>query len=291
MNKLNYFLNAVLHYNSDKGCPYCSNETNNKIIDRKFFATRLFECNNCGLYFRHPKDSVSFNKAFYQKAYKETDITRNIPSIEQLEIFKKDNFRGSGKDYSDKVSLFKALFYKPVKELKVVDYGCSWGYASYQFKKEGFLVQSFEISTPMADQGKKLLNIDIKSSADLIEADNDIFFSAHVIEHMPDIKIMINDAKRLLKKQGLFICYCPNGSKEFEKKHPQDFHKIWGLVHPSYINPVFFTKIFSDNPYLLTSSNKNLIEQVRNWDQQSQLIKDLDGDELIAVVKINEVYR
>lgn len=290
MRSLSYLINSAKRIRSEKKCPYCGSN-DSVTIDRKYIVTKLLACNNCSLYFRHPKDSVEFNKVFYQKSYKESDITRNIPDNAELEILKQERFINSGKDYSDKIRLFSILLenQKSISK-KVVDYGASWGYGSFQFKSAGFEVQSYEISKPMAEAGKKLLSVDIKSNVDDLRGDNDIFFNGHVIEHLPDIKELFSISKKLLKHNGFFISYCPNGSDDFRYKNPKKFHRWWGLVHPNYLNNIFFQKAFAQNPYLITSSSSFIWQNVREWDQQSQIVNSLSGEELIVIAKINESF-
>ena len=279
--KLQYFLDCMTRYGSDKRCPFCGS-SRTVVIDSKAVFARLFECSDCHLYFRHPKDSKEASWIFYQNDYEETDITRNIPAGAQLEEFKKSSFLNSGKDYSDRIQIIKLLCHQDTP-IKVVDYGCSWGYASYQFLKVGFSVQSFEISKPMVERGNSLLGLDIKNDVDLLLPDNDVFFSAHVIEHVTDLVEFFQIAKKLLKKGGLMITYCPNGSDDFRSRKPEDFHSIWGMVHPNYLNVDFFKYVFKDVPYLITSSPYKNLDVFGGWNKFDQVVADTSGDELLAV--------
>ena len=87
--KVSYLIDSVLHYGSPVVCPSCGS-THASEVDRKFVVTRLFECDKCKLYFRHPTDSAEVNKKFYQKEYMEGDgITTYMPSQAELEDLKK----------------------------------------------------------------------------------------------------------------------------------------------------------------------------------------------------------
>ena len=282
--RLSYFIDSASRYFGNKSCPFCKTE-NVKLIDRKYFVTRLFECTKCHLYFRHPKDKKGFNTDFYQEQYEEFGITTNIPYGTQLAIFKQNNFKNSGKDYSDKIRTMSLL--KPGK-IKVVDYGSSWGYVSYQFKNAGFITQSFEISSSMAKKGNELLGLDIKNNLDDLVGDNDIFFTSHVIEHLSDINHLFQVAKKLLKPDGIFVAYSPNGSKAYRKLHPEIFHSLWGLVHPNFMNSDFYSTVFNKNPYIITSCPYDKLSLFTNWDSKSHIIGDTSGEELLFICKINE---
>lgn len=283
--RVSYFLDSAIRYFSDRTCPYCKSSSVS-VIDRKYWVSRLFECNNCHLYFRHPRDKEGFNTDFYQDTYEEFDLTTNIPPPEILDEYKKNNFKNSGKDYSDRIDSMKAL--APGKKIKIVDYGTSWGYASYQFRNAGFEIQSFEISKTMAGKGNELLGLDIKHRVEDLLPGNDIFFSSHVIEHMPDIKFLTATAKNLLTKDGLFLAYSPNGSKAYREKNPATFSSLWGLVHPNFLNVDFYSTIFKDHPYIITSGPYDNPDLFSKWDQSSQVIDKVSGEELLVVSAINK---
>jgi len=287
--RADYFLKSASRYFSDAACPYCKS-TSVSVIDRKYIFTRLFECNNCHLYFRHPKDEPGFNADFYQDDYTEYGITTNIPPSDVLEEYKKTNFKDSGQDSSDKVDTIIALVGKetfPEKPLKVIDYGASWGYISYQFLNAGFDVQSFDISKSMAEKGNDVLGLNIKNEVSELKPGNDIFFTSHVIEHLSDIGFLFKTAKQLLSEKGLFVCSCPNGSKAFRDEYPRNFSSSWGMVHPNLLSADFYSTVFKDNPYIITSTPYLNPDLFSKWDHCSQIVDCTSGDELLFVCAIN----
>jgi 2-polyprenyl-3-methyl-5-hydroxy-6-metoxy-1,4-benzoquinol methylase len=287
LDRFDYLFDAARRFNEPVVCPFCKT-TDAKVIDRKYMFARLFECSHCHLYFRHPVDSVEHNRKFYQKNYVESDsFTTNMPSAEELDELKNNSFNVS-KDRSAGrfINLFNALFPR-LDHLKIVDYGTSWGYLSYQFRMAGLDVQSFEISEPRAAFGNKHLGLEILTDQSKLSGTNDIFFSSHVIEHVPSIGHMLNLGKSLLKPEGLFIATCPNGSRDFRKNNEHAFHHSWGKVHPNYLNRDFYQHIFRENPYYMGSNEFNYRE-IKQWDKQSQVISDLGNEELLVIVKVNE---
>lgn len=281
MNKLKYPLQSIANFLTNKNCPYCGCEKS-VCIDRKFLVTTLNECVNCNLYFRHPKDTIEFNQKFYQKNYEQKDnITTDLPGDNSLKKLIESNFKGTAKDYTDKIQFIKRIIDK--EQPKVIDFGANWGYTSYQFKNDNWQVQSYEISQERALFGSKI-GININTSLSQLVEGVDVFFNAHVIEHLPDIKNMFTLAQKLLNKDGLIVIYCPNGSESFQKRQPMDFHRLWGQVHPNYLNDKFFRNVFKDVPFLIGSNSLNL--QTINWDKKSQVVADLSGDELFVIALI-----
>ena len=55
--KINYLFYSAVNYFNKVECPYFHQSKAN-VIDRKYLVTRLFESNNCHLYFRHPIDKI-----------------------------------------------------------------------------------------------------------------------------------------------------------------------------------------------------------------------------------------
>ncbi len=286
-SKISYLTNSALRYFSEKRCPSCGCDKV-EVVDSKFVVTRLFRCKKCFLLFRHPKDSTEFNFKFYQQNYTQEDgITTDLPSKEELEILTQNNFKGKNKNVDFYNSVFLNLFSgKNPGEIKLVDYGCSWGYQSFQFVKKGFSCSSFEISKPRAEYGNLNLGLSIKTDDSQLPPANHIFFSCHVIEHVPSPHRMIELGLNLLQSGGYFVAESPNGSPSFRVKSPEHFHHLWGEVHPNMLTGDFYSNVFSSNPYLITSSPfDNVISELKNWDQKSQKILDLGGSELLIIAK------
>jgi hypothetical protein len=266
-------------------CPYCEGQNATK-IDQKWLVARLYRCRQCELRFRHPPDSNTLNNKFYQTEYKETDITRNTPPPSVLSRYKLTGFKDSGKDYADKVQVVKALVTGEAQENYIIDYGSSWAYASFQLKTAGFRVHAYEISVPMAEFGRANLDINVSTRIGDVPKGADLIFTAHVIEHLASPRILFEDAQKLLKKNGLLVCFSPNGSDAFKVKEPAKFKARWGFVHPTLPTSSFYKYVFRNQPYLITSTPHS-IDAINAWDRKSQLALDDSGDELLVIAKFN----
>ena len=165
---------------NEKSCPVC--QTNNrKIIDSKLFGlTRLVECQNCKLRFRLPKDKEDFVKSFYQKNYKENDITE-LPNDKELEVLLNSNFK-TKRNIQFMVPILKSISDYLGRKISIFDYGASWGYYAYQLQSLEFVkeVKCFEISKKTRIFGEKKLGITyVDKLTDDVKVD--LFFSSHVI--------------------------------------------------------------------------------------------------------------
>lgn len=285
LQKIQYFTESLFRYFESRQCPVCG-EKETRVIDRKYIVTRLLECANCHFRFRHPYESDQSNKKFYQLEYQEKDgITTDMPYDTQLkELIESDFLKYNDKNAERLIKLFQTLFETTVN-IKIIDYGCSWGYISYQFKKAGMNVQSFEISKRRGEYGNQKLDLNIVSNAEKLKSGVDIFFSSHVIEHVASVNEMIATAKNLVRPGGYFIALCPNGSEELRKAEPISFHLAWGKVHPNFISEDFLHHIFKGYPMYLQSTPINY-SGIEEWNQNENFTGILSGIELLCIVKL-----
>src|SRR5690242_17751147 len=107
--------------------------------------TSLQRCGQCRLLYRVPAMTVAENERLYQTNYAE-GFTTGLPDATHLQELVATGFRDSPKDYTEYLNVLKAIGVK--KNGRLYDFGCSWGYGSYQLTAAGFDVESFEISRP-----------------------------------------------------------------------------------------------------------------------------------------------
>ena len=116
----------------------------------------------------------------------------------------------------------------------------------------------------------------------------DCFFSAHVIEHVPSTMQTFNFAMRLLKFGGLFVSFTPNGSNA-HRSVSRSWSKLWGEVHPSFIDDIFRDESFRRAPRSVGSSpvmNASVPKEPR-----LKRLDKLDGGELFFVAqKIGDAW-
>jgi len=206
-------------------------------------------------------------------------FTTDFPEDDELERLKQSRFRNHEKDYSVYLQVLKALGITP--GVRVIDFGCSWGYGTWQLQQAGYQVQGYEISQSRANYGIEKLRVPIVTSAEQIKGNFDVFFSAHVLEHVPSVQNVVTLARNLLKPKGIFIAFTPNGSAEFRRRDERRFRKLWGMVHPNVLDDEFYRTLFSGNPLVLASSPYDT-EGIAHWKKSSLMVLSLAGDELMA---------
>ena len=69
------------------------------------------------------------------------------------------------------------------------------------------------------------------------------------------------------------------------KKTNSNWSKLWGMVHPNFIDEIFYQKFFSENIFYIGSSEYNS-KNIKNFINSNQnYIDNLSGSELMIIVK------
>lgn len=236
-------------------CPNCG-ESRSVVIERKYVVTSLRRCAGCNLMFRAPADSPAENKQYYSEAYSQ-GFTTEMPDDETLKSLMQSMFRNTERDYGAYLSILEMLGCHA--DQSMIDFGCSWGYGSYQLQQADYDVHSYEISAPRARYAEEKLGVrlipdfDAWSQSSGAACSFDVFFSAHVLEHVPSPGKVIRAAFRVLKPGGLFVAFHPNGSAACRAAEAH-WSQWWGEVHPNMIDDVFYDDALAEYPRLYGSS-------------------------------------
>ncbi len=281
MSKVNFLFRIIKAYikRQDKGCPYCGYSYTN-FVDRKKIVLQLRKCPICNLMFRWPKDTIGFSKEFYQSKYRQKGLTTDLPEPEILDRLKKTNFRRTEKDFSEKIAILKEL----APSGKVLDFGCSWGYGTYQLQIAGYDATGFEISKPRAEFGQNHLGVNIideYSDLDKIHASFDIIFSSHVLEHLPSLVEVFERFSALLKPKGILLLFVPNCDGENARKHG------WGHLvhekHPLALDRLFFETVLTKHGFSIKSfSDPYNPKKIKSYMSGNKIPGEPLGDELIV---------
>ncbi|MCC6146316.1 MAG: methyltransferase domain-containing protein [Anaerolineaceae bacterium] len=286
LGKLKYLLNVLEKRLTGEGkaCPSCGHATSMP-VQRKYGVLALRRCSHCKLLFRTPTTSALENERFYQKEYDQGETTR-IPAPEELEYFKRTNFRNYGKDYSQYLRVLAALGVRPGDS--VLDFGCSWGYGSWQLQRAGYKVTGFEISKPRCEYARQNLGIETYSRLEEIKGQFDVFFSSHVLEHVPSISESFQFATEKIKPGGWLVAFTPNGSEAFRSMDAKGWSYLWGQVHPNLLDDVFYRHAFREWPFLLDSGvfDEGAIQAWTSASGKPQVILDLSGVELLLIARM-----
>lgn len=282
LGKLSYLLWALAAglRASRHRCPACGSRSRS-VVARKWAVTSLCDCRKCGLRYRTPTQTEAENLSFYRGAYRQ-GFTTTVPTREELTALLEMGFVGTDRDFTDTVALLRRL--NPHAGSSLLDFGCSWGYGSWQLSRAGFDVTACEIDARRASYAHKELGINVVATDCISDREYDIFFSAHVIEHVTDPATFVQMGIGVLRPGGLFVAITPNGSDEFRNARPDAFQRLWGRVHPQLITPAWIAKVARNRPFLIGSMPLTQ-DVVRSWRTGQVIVPNPVGSELVIVVR------
>jgi 2-polyprenyl-3-methyl-5-hydroxy-6-metoxy-1,4-benzoquinol methylase len=291
MPKLYYLTSSTVRHVSavfSFRCPNCGSKEF-VTVDRKYFVTSLRRCRVCQLMYRVPPDDERANFEFYQQSYRQ-GFTTELPGSDALRQLLATKFAGTEKCYRAYISILCKLGVLP--GARIFDYGCSWGYGSWQLKDFGYRVSACEISETRAEFARAELGIDCSSDVSEAAFDgalrnaSDCFFSAHVLEHVPSPARVIELARLALRPGGLFVAFTPNGSEAFRRADPHAWHLLWGRVHPNFIDDRFYCHHLARNELYLDSTPAKVDMLGRFGRGEQAQIPELSGSELLCVARL-----
>jgi len=270
-------------------CPNCGGRQTD-IVSRKYVVTALLRCRDCLLQFRAPTDSESTSWKFYNKFYQQ-GVTTQMPSRTELDMLLRSHFADSGKNFDRYVSVLLQLGLRTGDRL--FDFGCSWGYGAWQFQQAGFDVWASEIAVDRARYARDKLGVrmleDMESAVSNpdLAGSFDCFVSTHVIEHVPAPAKVFELAGRLLKQNGVFVSFTPNGSTE-HRKTSAAWDQLWGERHPNFIDPAFLQKTFGDIPQVYGSRAHEELDLKFVIPDQGSIVLDLTHYELMFAARYRQ---
>ena len=286
-SKAGYWLKSACRQLSTASfsCPNCGSETYS-VVDRKYLVTSLRRCRYCSLMYRVPPDGVRANFDFYQSSYRQ-GFTTECADEAALQDLIACKFEGTGKSYQAYIAILRSLGLQ--SGARIFDYGCSWGYGSWQLMDAGYSVTAYEISVSRAAYARERLGVNCvrdgpeRAFAGDLQHSFDCFFSAHVLEHVPSPHHVINLAKKALRHGGIFVALTPNGSEALKRRDPHAWHLSWGQVHPNLLDDEFYYRAFAGARLHLDSSPVSLDNVDRFSRGERVPTTNLDGGELLCL--------
>jgi 2-polyprenyl-3-methyl-5-hydroxy-6-metoxy-1,4-benzoquinol methylase len=191
-------------------CPYCGPGSSVVLVRRKKVILNIMRCDTCRLVFRWPMDTTEDADSYYQDQYAPAYPQVHLPNDEELDRLTRSHFLDSPLDLAAKITVLKALRSCG----RLLDFGCSWGYGTWQLAKSGYDVTGFEISRPRAAYAKTKLGVRtidrFEELQSLPAGSFDVVFSNHVVEHLSNVRDVFDLMGRLLAPGGLAFHVLPN---------------------------------------------------------------------------------
>lgn len=261
-------------------CPYCKNVNlkslykinynanilrkflieyynNKKIIDiLKLNVYEIIECVECyGLFQKYiPDEDLSYH------------LYENVISTNKSFNKKKNFDHKNYKEYILDSKIIQKLFQKKNNQIKILEFGCGWGFWAKFMKGLNFNVETVEISESRAFHLKKN-KIKNYKNINKINKKYDLIFSNQVLEHISNPCETIKNLSDKLNNGGFMYHKFPS-MFNFKNKLSQNYIPKKDCAHPlEHIN-IFseqcFEKMCKKNQLKRTDvKNLNFINQIK----------------------------
>lgn len=198
-------------------------------IDLKYLENSEFvvsECMDCSLVFQKDVLNDSGLKLLYEKW-----IDSEVANEEHAGNRDKRFYLNRAKQIINIINFIG----KNPNEIKVLDYGCGWGYWGQIAVALGLDVYGFDLSKDRLLAAKKK-GLKILTTKDLNKHSFDYINTEAVFEHLINPRNDLDDLVKLLNNQGIVRVYVPNGSKIKDNL----LHNDWSLSKSNArsLNPI-----------------------------------------------------
>ncbi|OGW41049.1 MAG: hypothetical protein A2Y97_13230 [Nitrospirae bacterium RBG_13_39_12] len=191
-------------YSADQSCVLCNSAVGyQKKFNRFEKDNRSYEiiiCPGCRLWITQPfPDQEHLDSLYSTNNYRKHHSRFVLPAEKIVEFFRKLRCRR-----------IKNLFYKG----RILDIGCARGLFLSLMREEGWKTFGLELNDNTAHHARNVIGLDVKSG-NLSDAhfgvqSFDVITIWHVLEHLSDPILTINECNRILKKGGKLVIAVPN---------------------------------------------------------------------------------
>ena len=212
----------IKNYNSNILKTFLSNYYKNKeIIDiLKLDTYEIVECIKCrGLFQKYiPNEELSYY--LYEKLISPKDSFNK----------KKNIITTNYKEYTLDAKIIKKLIKKNNNEIKILEFGCGWGFWTKFMKELNFDVETVEISDSRIDYLEKN-GIQNYRNINNINKKFDLIFSNQAFEHISDPLQTLNNLKNKLNENGFMFHKFPS-SFLFKSRLTKNYKPKKDCAHP-----------------------------------------------------------
>lgn len=227
-------------YSSRSVCPYCLSRAY-ILMQRKRLIIEARKCQYCGLIYRWPVDLPQHHLSFYRKIYKKVEAPVAPPKNDVLQQLIQQKFRGSSWDKTHRLDFIRRLV-----ECRgtLLDFGCSWGYGTYQYAALGFKVIGLEIDGNRVNYGRLHLGLDLHSEWKEFGDQTcfDVILADHTLEHLNNLGETFDKFKKHSKVGTKLIIFVPNGSGVAARRLGVKWGQFIGESHSVTFTMDWFSK-------------------------------------------------
>jgi SAM-dependent methyltransferase len=180
-------------------CPMCSQPE--PAVAHRIGWIRILDCSSCGTAFSQPRLEPSLAVRFFSDRRPEV-----VPPM----LTTDPDLRSTPYDRSRELSWVT----RHVRQGRLIEVGCSWGYTLLQARALGFEAFGTELSRTLARAARDRFGLEVfeKDFVDLGLDDEslDVVLGIHVVQHLSDPRAFFEKAARALRPGGVLVGSVPN---------------------------------------------------------------------------------
>ena len=135
-------------------------------------------------------------------------------------------------------------------------------------------------SAGRAAYGREKLGVRIDSSAhDIPSASIDLIHTAHVLEHIGDLRPVFSEFHRLLEPGGVALIFVPNAGGRAARALGTKWGPTVSEKHVNALTAAFLTRALTDHGFIATNRSSPFAAESVGASQEP----DLEGEELLVI--------
>ena len=205
---------------NQSNCLICGSVSKEIMDHLDFTGSKVYYCESCSYWFTCPMPNNRFLENYYDKNYRNDTSVFKTP-----EYYVTMKRRAHAQlNFIHRIAEVKVGYFKGKK---AVDVGCGMGCLLKALLQEGFNAEGFEYDSEIIQYSEKKLKLKINHGGFKAENyhDLDLITLSHVIEHLNDLNLYLNQYRNCLKKNTYLFIEVPNTVKKmFEEKVDQESH-------------------------------------------------------------------
>jgi SAM-dependent methyltransferase len=210
-------------------CPYCGSRFAGR-LQRKWLLIEARQCLYCGLIYRWPTDAAEANREFYEGGYEGQQATDMPETLDAAEMAT-HGFAGTAWHRSDRVRFLERALGQ-AKGRSLLDFGCSWGYATRQYKDAGWAAYGFELDRQRSAFGRAAIGVEVTSElADCRGRAFDVILADHSLEHVPRLGVTLDEWMDLAAPNASLVVFVPNCSSSDARRLGTSWGPFIGESH------------------------------------------------------------
>ena len=211
-------------------CGLCGADRATAKVLYDFSPWQIVRCRHCGLVYLSPRPGPDEIEGLYSESYFSGHLTNQYPrDLAQVEA-------GIGS-----MSWLLELIIPYRKAGRLLEIGCSTGFALAYARRQGWETWGVEISAYASEYARTQLGLNVHTGtveqANLPERYFDVVLMSHVVEHLPDPIRTLQRTRCLMRDDGLLVIRCPDITSLDARYYGKDWEGLRVPYHCYHFSP------------------------------------------------------